>query len=331
MTNTTPTIYDVARAAGVSKSVVSRVVSGRGSVSEATRSRVEEAIEQLGYRPRSTGPAQKRTASGTIGLLLRNATSPFYARLFVDLQALAAGDEVRVVAVTGNMVPGSEVPLLTSLLEMGVDGLIIGSGLMAPTAITRIAADAPTVVVSRPAQDSEASSVYDDPEVIAHYIVDSLWAHGHRCALLLDHPRAYSARPRTEAIRRIGNNRGLRIVSIPGGYEVEHGRAAAAAWWDLREQHTALIALAPLAALGFIEAVRARGLSVPRDVSVVTVDTHLIEVPLHPDVTGFARDFDAYSSAVWREVTRRADGATDPREIRIGGAWHEGETLGPAR
>lgn len=328
VTNTRPTIYDVARVAGVSKSVVSRVVSGKGSVSDHSRTKVESAIAQLGYSPYLAERSTKPGSSGTIGLLLRNVTSPYYARLFADLQNLAARDETRIVAVTGNMVPGSEMPMLTSLLELGVDGLIVGSGLLANRAVARISADTPTVVVSRPAPNTEASAVYDDPELIAHYVIDSLWSCGHRSALLIDHPHAYSAKPRTEAIQRIALERGLHILAIPGGYEVEHGRAAVDSWWELREQHTAVITLSPLAALGFLEKLKVRGLGAPQDVSIVSADTRLINLPLNIALTGFRRDSDALATAVWREILRRTDGATDPQELRIGGTWHEGATLG---
>lgn len=287
---------------------------------------MQQAINDLGYTPVQT--ASRRSNVGTIGLLLRNVTSPYYAQLFSDLQALAARDEVRIVAATGNMVPGSELPQLTSLLEMGVDGLIIGSGLMAPSAIARIAAEIPTVVVSRPAANTAASAVYDDPELIAHYIVDSLWSHGHRSVLLVDHPRAYSARPRTEAIRRIAANRGLHVVGIKGGYETSFGRAAVDTWWDLRHQHTAIITLSLLAALGFLETLDERGMEAPRDASVVSADSGMLVMPLRHDVTGFHRDSDALAATVWREITRRTQGSDDPRELRVDGTWHDGKTLG---
>ena len=76
-----PTIYDVARLAGVSTATVSRALNGTGQIAPATRRAIDAAVEQLGYRPNTIARSLVTKSTQTIAFLLPDITNPFYAAL----------------------------------------------------------------------------------------------------------------------------------------------------------------------------------------------------------------------------------------------------------
>lgn len=325
-----PTIIDVARAAGVSKSVVSRVITGNGAVSAKTRDEVHRAMESLGYRLNVAARSLVSGSSGNVGLLLRNVEADFYSTLFTRLQQHASEAGSRIVGTTGNMAAGSETLALDSLLELGVDGLIIGSGTMPVRTIGRLADRIATVVVTRPARDTAASAVYDDPDQHAALCVSHLWDAGHRFVALFDHQASLSALPRVDSIRREANERGMRLSTFEGGYDLEPGMDAGRLWLGRRSGETALLFLSFRAALGAAWTLQRGGLRVPEDVSIVVADGFHQPNPYAPDFASSTRDEREFAAAVWTELAARlGDRPGTPREIRVPVTWSGGTTLGP--
>src|SRR2546421_9335345 len=86
-----PTIYDVARLAGVSTATVSRALNGTGQLAPATRAAIDAAVEQLDYRPNTIARSLVTKSPQTIALLLPDITNPFYAALVSGVQGRALG------------------------------------------------------------------------------------------------------------------------------------------------------------------------------------------------------------------------------------------------
>lgn len=325
-----PTIVDVARMAGTSKSVVSRVVTGKGAVSEPTRQRVLQAMKTLDYRQNVAASSLKSGRTGTVGVLLRNVEAPFYSTLFAQLQRQAAQDDIRVVAATGNMVPGSEETALETLLTLGVDALVIGSGTLPNPMIDRVARRVPTVVCGRPAPDTAASAVLDDPQQQAELTIDALAGAGHdRVALLETAPHIFSGRPRVEAFLRLAGARGLRVRVEASGYEARLGHEATARIVAAETGETAIVAPGHAAGVGALMACREQGLEVPQDLSVVTLDGFHHQDMLQPHISGTVRDPGTFAQIVWAEVQRRSS-AAEPRTLLVPVQWRDAGTLSAA-
>lgn len=120
-----PTIRDVAREADVSIAVVSRVLNpGTGSVAQATRQRVVDVIDRLGYHPRAAARELQVGAQTTIGLLLADLTNPFFAR-FADRAVWEARSRgVNVVLATTGEDPHLEADSLETLMSRAVGAVI---------------------------------------------------------------------------------------------------------------------------------------------------------------------------------------------------------------
>ena len=119
------TIRDVAREAGVSIAVVSRVMNdGTGPVAPATRERVVEVIERLSYRPRAAARELQQQSSTTIGLVLADLTNPFFARLADRIVWEARSRGIHVVLLTTQEDPHLEVESIDTLIGRSVGAVI---------------------------------------------------------------------------------------------------------------------------------------------------------------------------------------------------------------
>ncbi|TQM10749.1 LacI family DNA-binding transcriptional regulator [Pseudonocardia kunmingensis] len=118
------TIRDVAAHAGVSVSVVSRVLNGTGPVAPAKRAQVLEAIDTLAYRPRAAARELSHGRSDTIGLLLADLTNPFFARLADRVVAEARSRDLQILLMTTQEDPHLEAQALDTLLDRSVGAMI---------------------------------------------------------------------------------------------------------------------------------------------------------------------------------------------------------------
>ena len=120
-----PTIRDVATAAGVSVAVVSRVLNpGSGPVAAATRGRVHEVMETLGYHPRTAARELKHGPPTTLGLLLADVSNPFFARLADQVVQEAHSRGIQVLLMTTQEDDQLESERLSTLIERRVSGII---------------------------------------------------------------------------------------------------------------------------------------------------------------------------------------------------------------
>ncbi|MFI8416381.1 Mal regulon transcriptional regulator MalI [Serratia sp. NPDC078593] len=135
------TITDVARQAGVSVTTVSLVVSGKGRISPTTVERVNQAIEQLGYVRNRQAATLRGGDSGVIGLILRDICEPFYAEMTAGLsEVLEANGKVLFLTQSGREAKGL-MRGFDTLLEHGVDGIVLAGGLRAVSGLQEKAAE----------------------------------------------------------------------------------------------------------------------------------------------------------------------------------------------
>src|SRR5271155_1157093 len=116
---------DVARLAGVGTMTVSRFLSGTVPVAEETARRVQNAIEQLGYRPNQLARAFRGQRSRTIGLIIPYLYDPFFANCAHAVTTVAKAHGYSVVTTTSNEDPESEYAEVELMLQRHVEGLVV--------------------------------------------------------------------------------------------------------------------------------------------------------------------------------------------------------------
>ncbi|WP_130176537.1 LacI family DNA-binding transcriptional regulator [Cryobacterium sp. SO1] len=329
-----PTIYAVAERAGVSKSVVSRVVSGRGSVSLSARERVLTAADDLGYRVNLTAQALRSGRGQLVGLLLRSSVSPFYGRLMYELQREASAENARLVAVTGNLDDASEREALETLLELRVAAVIIGSGRIPAAVVNDVAARVPTIMIEREQGSVLTDIVGFDGTLVGRETVERLWDAGHRAVYFFDHLLSASAVPRRVGFMSAAEERGLHVTVVDAGYDYIPGLVVASRTFaELRNNPaiSAVVTLGHEAAEAVLETAAQLKVSVPGDLTVVTLALPDEALSGQWDLTGFRSDTAELAGAVWSLLrSRLADPDRPTSAVAVPRHLHEGNTFGAA-
>lgn len=271
------TIYDVARAAGVSISTVSNVLNRPSKVGESTRQRVLEVADELGYMPKSEAASRARKSLRRIGVFGPFTSYDSYLQRLAGVVAETASTETEVAVFDHGSAARLSEPVLAGIpVQSRFDGLIVmGIGLEAATEQRLLERDVPVVLVDAP------SSVFST--IRAHDTRGGRLAAEHLRDL--GHQRvAYLIEPQTSDYesQALSRERGFAAVLDEGRDTVlsrveseptqEAAYTATRAVLESTDPPTAVVAHFDEMAVGALWAARDLGLSVPADVSVMGFD-----------------------------------------------------------
>ena len=277
-----PTIYDVADAASVAISTVSRVLNGSPEVSEATRSRVQQAIEALRFQPQRAARSLAQQSTTSIAVAMPSATSLFYVEILKGVKdALRERDIDLMLCNLGSVEPYAR---LERFLDRGaVDGLLLVSLPVEGDLGERLARmSAPVVLVGTQAGEAAFDALWWNDETGAQRATEHLIGLGHtRIGLVSSHAWSINAAPRLAGYRAALEAAGLpfdEALVVKGqtakhaGYSEEAGAEAMELLLALDRPPTAVFAASDVQAFGAWAFARDRGVRVPRDLSVVGYD-----------------------------------------------------------
>ncbi|MBG0564735.1 LacI family DNA-binding transcriptional regulator [Actinoplanes aureus] len=282
-----PTIYDVAREAGVAASTVSRAYARPGRVNTDTARRVFEAATRLGYRPGTSGGQQSeaRTVNGAIALVIADVTNPFYGEIIKGAYEAAREAGYHVILSHTNESPEEERRTIERELAH-VDGIVIASSRMTDSALRMVAKQRPVVLLNRIIP--EASCVVNDSERGIRRALEHLGALGHERVTYVAGPEtSWADGMRWRAlltaaaeldldVRRIGPNEPTVLAGLAAARRVAMADA------------TAVLAYNDALAIGVMKGLRKLGVAVPDEVSVVGFDNIVFDDLVEPALTTIA-------------------------------------------
>lgn len=272
------TVRDVAKAAGVSISTVSRVMSGHGDVSPETVAAVTAAADRLSYRPSAVARSLRLRRTGLIGLVITDIENPFFPSLVraVDDAARAMGSTLLLGNSSGDH--ERETAFLDLLIRgRMVDGLIVASDQMTNrNASAFLTSEVPIVVANTTSPHPSIPAVVSDNHLGGQLAIRHLLELGHRRLGVIRGPDQHEASvARIQGISRAWSEAGMRqealVVRVSDG-SVASGFAAAEALLGADELISGFVCYNDLTAIGACKALQRAGLNVPGDVSVVGFD-----------------------------------------------------------
>lgn len=285
------TIEEVAAAAGVSRSTVSRVVNGSTSVSPAALDAVTRAITDLNYVPNRAARSLASRATMAIALVVPEDTTrffgdPFFAAVVSGINArLGKSDYVL------NLIIASDDPRdkTTAYVRSGaVDGAIVVSHHTSDTFIDRIAAAVPVVYGGRPVRERERDFYVDvDNAAGARDATRYLLSKGYRRVATITGPLTMPAGvDRLEGYREALAEAGLEpVVVADGNFTTDGGAAAMQQILDGGAEFDALFIASDLMARGALAVLGRAGIRVPEDVGIVGFDDSPVATSVNPQLT----------------------------------------------
>lgn len=266
---------DVARYAGVSTAVVSYVVNnGPKPVAAHTAARVREAIELLNYRPNVNAQALRRGTTEMLGLILSDATNPFFVELASAVGSAAHARGYAMMMGASNGDGATEDRLIDDLLRRQVDGLVVASIYQRPTLHHPLTTGIPMVWLDNFHDVPGFPSIGPDSHQGAQLAVQHLFDHGHRnIGLIVGISQGAPVDPREygwlDTLRRAGISDGS-VAHVE--WSREGGYAGGLQLLGQPKPPTAVFASSDLQAIGLLRAARELGLRVPEDLAIVAFD-----------------------------------------------------------
>lgn len=283
------TIADVARAAGVSKQTVSRVLNGAGSTSAATTARIEGLIRDLGYRPSGVARSLATNSSLTLGLVVPALDNPYYAEVAQGAEWSAWENGYNLLLSNAFDNVGREEAALRSLQDRGADGVILDTPSLTDEALWELLRGfKAAVLIGRAVPVELAGSITVDDAYGIKLAVQRLVAAGRdRLALLAAPERFASSRVRRDTFVEVERMRGAfdaaRVLEAEATPEASYDRIRQA----LLEERPfdALICFNDVMAAGALRALSDAGVKVPEHVAVLGHDDMPLAAWLHPPLS----------------------------------------------
>ncbi|MGP6176401.1 LacI family DNA-binding transcriptional regulator [Microbacterium sp. A196] len=284
------TIEEVATAAGVSRSTVSRVVNGSTSVSPTALQAVQSAIAELSYVPNRAARSLASRQTNAIALIVPEDTTrffgdPFFASIVAGITATLGGSDYVLNLLIASDDPGDK---MTSFVRNGgVDGALIVSHHTSDAFVERMSDALPVVWGGRPQRQRASEYVVDVDNIAAgriatQYLID---LGRTRIATIAGPATMLASVDRSEGFRAALADAGLApFAEVAGDYS--EGSGAQAARLILADgQPDAIFVASDLMARGAIAALRGAGLRVPEDVAVVGFDDSPVALSADPPLT----------------------------------------------
>jgi LacI family transcriptional regulator len=321
-----PTQVDVARLAGVSRATVSYVLNGqtegRVPISEETRQRVLEAIEELGYEPDARAQALRSGNTNTIALIIPDLRNPHFSEYATGIEEAARAAGYHLLLSSTTMNDEYAVEIFKDLARRRFDGLILASSFILESKEAQATLDQvrkrglPIVEMSENYGVDSISSEYRDA---TKEVMSYLLSLGHRRIAFINGVGGHElGQDRLEPYKA-----SLKDANIPieteliadCGPTIDDGYEAAKILLELPSRPTAIVAINDLLAMGVLRAAWDLGVQVPNDLSIVGFDDIAMAKYIVPRLTTVTKNAHSLGMRAFEALLERMRNPDLPRQV----------------
>lgn len=286
------TIYDIADKANVSAMTVSRVINNTGRVSEKTRAKVKKVMQELNYVPNQMARSLVLQQSQTLFLLITDITNPFFTTLSRGAEDAARKHGYNLLFGNSDENLAKEAEYIDTILSSRVDGVLLApTGDDSDAHVEKLLAhNVPFVLLDREIPGIQSDIVLGDSKEAARLLMEHLISQGHRSIGLINGSSSISS----ARLRMQGYLEAQKLYDLPmrddyvyeTTFSTHNDLGEIEAWLDrLNPLPTAFVAGNNVLAVQLLKALRAKGLRIPEDVSVVCIDDFGLYSELDPFIT----------------------------------------------
>lgn len=328
--STGPSIYDVARAAGVAASTVSRALSKPGRVSFATAEHVRQVAEEIGYRSRRMERMAPSTRTSLLAVVVADITNPAFHGMIRGAERTAAHAGCTTLVIETQESEETERAAVHRVLPV-VDGVVLTSSRMSDAAIREAAKQRPLVVLNR--MVSQVPSIATDNVRAVKKATEHLLDCGAETITYLAGPEASWANGmRWRGLLEAGHELELKVRRIGPFLPTTRGGSAAAEQW-LQCPTSGVIAYNDLIAIGFIRSIMKVGRQVPGDVRVLGFDNIPDSALVEPRLSTIAAPLVSLASTAVNHLVKgsRRNRGEAVQPVLLPARLVVRDTTGPAR
>ncbi|MBN1563371.1 MAG: LacI family DNA-binding transcriptional regulator [Anaerolineae bacterium] len=270
------TIKEIAKKAGVSRSTVARALNDHPKISLATKQKVHQIAQELGYVPNYIAQSLSNNRTQTIGVVIAQVTDPFNWNVIEGIDLAAHNQGYSVLVATARNDRQREFEIIETFHRRRVDGIIVSSSHMGSyhsQVLQKI--DIPVILINEPEPEGVFRSVSINDMASVQQGLNYLIDIGHQRIVYV----GSANRPKSNARRYKAYRGTLRVVGLPvhdeiiaeaGQSDIETGRAAAKR--VINTQATAVLCYNDRVALGLNAALREKGIAIPDAISIMGFD-----------------------------------------------------------
>jgi LacI family transcriptional regulator len=284
------TIYEVSKLAGVSLATVSRVMNKNARVSDKTRDKVLEAMEQLGYRPNTIAQSLASNRSNSIGILVSELNGPFFGQMMAGIESEIRAAGKHVIITTGHSELEKEKDGIDFLISRNCDAIIVHVEAVSDEYLTELSKKGiPIYLMSRRVDAISENCISLDNEQGGYLATKHIIEQGHKDI-------AYIAGPQFKADaynRLLGHKRALNEYGIrfneqlfsEGDFKEIGGHDGLKSFIKTKLPFSAIVCANDEIASGAMKYAREHGYNLPNDLSIIGFDNVIFANYLYPKLT----------------------------------------------
>ena len=325
-------LKDIAEACGVSVATVSRALNGLTNENKERTAFICQTAREMGYYPNAAARTLKTSRSNNIGILYENQMNHEYFSSLLDALRTVADERGYDLTIIGRNGSDSNETYYDHARRRNLDGVIMIQADFESTEVVRLAnSDMPTVVIDHAYEGCD--SVSSDNRASLERIVCHVYNHGHRKIAFVTGQDSAVMRERLAGFYKICAELGIRVPEgfVREGRFHDPERCTAIVRELLRgeEKPTCILCPDDYSCLGALWDLKAKGVRVPEEVSLVGYDGVRMSRMIRPMLTTYRED----TEVIAREAVALLIEAIEmpethkPRQITVEGMLTEGETL----
>ena len=284
------TIKDIAKAAGVSHSTVSRALNNHPAISKATRDRILDLARQMGYVPNAAARGLKTNRTRALGVILRHIDDPFWSEVLDGVDSVLHPEKYSLFIASTHNEKQREKEVVQAMVQRGVDGVILMSPEFREEQFHVLNSyDLPMVMINNEGAGECPYNIYNDDVYGARLVTKHLIGLGHTRLAYLGKRHGGSNRNRLAGFRAEMQAAGLpvdeRNIFFAAAGDPVGGREGAEYLLSLDQIPSGIVCYNDFLAVGVFNCLQEKGLRIPQDVSVTGFDNISIAAYLTPPLT----------------------------------------------